>query len=246
MRLHRFFSEEAVGTRNEFILASPAVAHQVRRVFRLRTGDSIVVFDGSGSDYECRIAAMTDETLTLDVISSQRSRFTPARSLYLCAGVVKKDTFEWITEKATELGITDIIPIMAERSEKKSLNHERLLKIVGEASEQSGRGTIPKVHEISSLRENMDRFQAVGISMVVFHTDAPTLAGLDVAVARDLETCFGESDKVLAVFIGPEGGWSEDEITLFHSFNVPIISLGTQVLRAETAVVAALSKVVFG
>lgn len=233
MRLHRFFIEETVGSRTELVLKSPAVAHQAKRVFRLRTGDSLVVFDGSGSDYECRIAGLTDETLTLDVVSASRSRFMAPRTLYLCAAVVKKDTFEWIAEKATELGVTDIVPIMADRSEKKALNHERLLKITREAAEQSGRGQVPTVHAISSLRENVDKFQDAAISMIAFHTDAQK---------KPIQT---SSNEPLAVFIGPEGGWSVDEIALFHRLGVPVVSLGDQVLRAETAVIAALSKIVF-
>ncbi len=243
MRLHRFYISEPVGARTELTVASKELVHQIHDVFRLKKGDSVVVFDGSGFDYECHIDGYEkgntmrgDSVIRLSIISSQRSRYTPPRRLYICAAIVKKDTFEWIVEKATELGVTDIIPLSAERSEKKSLNGERLKKISIEASEQSGRSATPMVHQIMGpadaaaflKKENEDT------RLVAFHTEGEQL---------DRSTLSGEAP--LAVFIGPEGGWSEDEIDMFHKNGIDVVCLGNQVLRAETAVIAALSQVVF-
>ncbi len=159
----------------------------------------------------------------------------PARDIYLCAAVVKKDTFEWIVEKATELGVTHIIPVMAERSEKKSLNEARLQKIAIEASEQSGRGSVPTIQTIVELKEAIDILKAKdGIESIAFHTDAERFNPQDVH--RDIPVC---------VFIGPEGGWTIDEVDMFHKNQIKVVCLGSQVLRAETAVVAALSQLVF-
>ena len=188
----------------------------------------------------------------------------PTRDIYLCASIVKKDNFEWIVEKATELGVTHIIPVISERSEKKSLNEERLKKIALEASEQSGRGSVPTIHGIISLNELIVDRASLGNSAahsdteskeiepdghssghlipvntksIAFHTEG-------VSWRSDLQK-FGRSDLPIAVFIGPEGGWSPDEISLFHENKIPVICLGSQVLRAETAVVVILSQVVF-
>jgi 16S rRNA (uracil1498-N3)-methyltransferase len=241
MRLHHFFIEELVGNKTEIKINSAELTNQIRRVFRLKTGDSVVVFDGSGFDYECRIGAPSvDEVksvknlVTLDVVTTMKSRYMPTRDIYLCAGIVKKDTFEWIVEKATELGVTHIIPVMAERSEKKALNMGRLEKIAIEASEQSGRGNVPTIQPIGRLKEVIERFSQLKCMKIVFHTDAEPFNPQDVP--RDIP---------VAVFIGPEGGWSMDEIDLFHKNNVQVFCLGSQVLRSETAVVVALSQVVF-
>jgi 16S rRNA (uracil1498-N3)-methyltransferase len=269
MRLHRFFIDEQVGNKTELNIHSAELVNQIRRVFRLKKGDSIVVFDGSGFDYECRIGESSggkDESVknlvTLDVVTTMKSRYMPARDIYLCAAVVKKDTFEWIVEKATELGVTHIIPVMAERSEKKSLNEKRLAKIAVEASEQSGRGSVPTIAPIVGLREAVESFNEVGeskvdevskvnglsdsrhftqvkYSILAFHTDVEPFDHTDFS--KDLP-----KDGPIAIFIGPEGGWSMDEIDLFHRNEIQIVSLGKQVLRAETAVIAALSEVVFG
>ncbi len=243
MRLHRFYIPQEIGAQTELTVNSKELAHQIHGVFRLKKGDPVIVFDGSGFDYECHIdgyekgnTMRNDSAIRFTVVSSQRSRYSPPRRLYACAAIVKKDTFEWIVEKATELGVTDIIPLSAERSEKKSLNGERLRKISIEASEQSGRSATPMVHAIMGpadaaaflKKENED------IQMVAFHTEGEHL---------DRSSLSGEGP--LAVFIGPEGGWSDDEIDMFHKNDIDVVCLGTQVLRAETAVIAALSQAVF-
>jgi len=124
-------------------------------------------------------------------------------------------------------------------SEKKSLNEKRLQKIAIEASEQSGRGNIPTIEPIMGLKESADF--CIGrtyANTIAFHTEGEKWTR---QVRSDLI-----QEGPIAVFIGPEGGWSPDEIALFHENDVKVRCLGPQVLRSETAVVAALSQVVFG
>lgn len=239
MRLHRFYITEIIGTKSEIILDSVDVVHQIRKVFRLKKGDLIIMFDGSGSDYTCGIEDFRDETIVLGVRGVSKSRFMPEREVYLYAALVKKDTFEWIVEKATELGVTKIIPVIAERTEKKAINKERITKIAIEASEQSGRGSVPRIAPVIGLKEAVlelaEKNEEETVRSIAFHTDAELFDTPDIG-----------SVVPTACFIGPEGGWSPDEIDLFHKSNIPVRSIGTQVLRAETAVVATLSLVMFG
>ena len=239
MRLHRFYINEIIGSKTELILSNTDVVHQLRKVFRLKKGDLLIVFDGSGSDYICGIEDFRDETIILGVRKASKSRFMPEREVYLYAALVKKDTFEWIVEKATELGVTKIVPIIAERTEKKAVNEDRLKKIVIEASEQSGGGSIPDIEPVIGFKEAVIELSETNkeetVKIIAFHTDA------DIFEQSDL----GEIAPI-ACFIGPEGGWSPDEIDLFHKNKIPVRSIGTQVLRAETAVVATLSLVMFG
>jgi 16S rRNA (uracil1498-N3)-methyltransferase len=257
MRLHRFYIPEEIGSKTELAIHSPELVHQIKNVFRLKVGDSIIVFNGTCFDYLCKIDKFGEptiiggnsdsddgRTLLLTKLSSRRSAFSSARKVFLCAAVVKKDTFEWIVEKATELGVTNIIPVMAERSEKKTLNEERLRKIAIEASEQSGRGDVPEISPIVSLEDAIKSFQqgptssatssaTVAVKLVAFHTEGGTRSDLV------------QKDQPVTLFIGPEGGWSPDEIEVFHKNNIEVVCLGKQILRAETAVVAALSLIVF-
>lgn len=234
MRLHRFYISEPVGSQKRVSIASDELANQVMKVFRMRRGDKVVLFDGSGNDFESVISDFgksNEATITFDIEQSVPSGYMPTRDVVLCAAIVKKDTFEWIAEKATELGVTKIVPIMAERSEKKNLNEDRLLKILKEASEQSGRGTVPVLHPIISLEEALKWVSEKSIQAVMFHTEGePFTAGKNTLKQGNIE-----------VFIGPEGGWSPKEVEMFHSYKVPVVCLGSQVLRAETAAVAALS-----
>ena len=232
MRLHRFYIPEPIGMRTEVTIDDADLVHQIRNVFRLKNGAEIILFDGSGSDYTCRIEEGDKRSLTCAVVGASRSRYMPGRPVTLCAAVVKKDTFEWITEKATELGVAKIIPIIAERSEKKAVNEDRLKKISIEASEQSGRGNVPVLHQILSLEDAVRWVVENKLAAVAFHVDGPMF---------EPERFMKHSGGPLEVFIGPEGGWSPEEVVMFHENKIPVYSLGTQILRAETAVIAALS-----
>ncbi len=230
MRLHRFYIAEPIGDKKEIIIKTPELINQVLRVFRSKAGDSIVIFDGSGSDYTSCIEGVTKDELKLTVIEATKSRFMPEREIVLCASIVKKDTFEWIVEKATELGVTRITPIISERSEKKSLNEDRLKKIATEAGEQSGRGNVPVIDPIKNLEEEVG--PPHGGNRIAFHTEGKRWEMSDTS---------DKLKKSIKIFIGPEGGWSPSEIEQFHKNNIPIYSLGKQILRAETATIVALS-----
>ena len=234
MRLHRFYIQELVGTNKQVTIISVDTVNQIKNVFRLKKGDAVIIFDGSGSDYECVIENIERDTVILNAVKVLESRYMPKREIYLYAAVVKKDNFEWIVEKATELGVTKIIPILSERSEKKSLNESRLKKIAIEASEQSGRGNIPGISEIEGFEKSLEEVAGEKFQIVAFHTEGQSLNKSDI-----------NNTKSIAIFIGPEGGWSEREVELFHKNKIPVICLGSQVLRAETAVIAALSRFVF-
>ncbi len=244
MRLHRFYVTERIGSTKELAIHSDELANQLSRVFRLKTGDKVILFDGSGFDYECVISGFSNRSgvglsgteksdqkvVTFSVEKKVASRSMPPREVYLYAAIVKKDTFEWIVEKATELGVTHIIPVMAERSEKKNLNEYRLKKIAIEASEQSGRGNIPEITTIVDLSKSLELVAVSHISALTFHLEGEPFST-------------SASTGPVALFIGPEGGWSPAELEMFHNNKILVVSLGNQVLRTETAVVAALSKV---
>ncbi|MFA6601753.1 MAG: RsmE family RNA methyltransferase [Candidatus Paceibacterota bacterium] len=261
MRLHRFYISEKIGERTKLAINSADLTNQIVRVFRLGIGDRIVLFDGSGFDYECVLDKINEKSkmipnslIELSVAQTRSSGFLPRREVYLCASVVKKDNFEFIVEKATELGVTKIIPVISERSEKKSLNEERLKKISIEASEQSGRGNLPVILPIMDLEAMIEDLVAevlpakvspeeVSLTQVPAHVKKPLLlafhtSGDTLSSIPDLK-----SNEPIVVFIGPEGGWSDKEIAMFHSYKIQVVCLGSQILRSETAVVAALSKV---
>jgi 16S rRNA (uracil1498-N3)-methyltransferase len=236
MRLHRFYHSEKIGDKKELTISSADFANQISRVFRLSVGDKVVVFDGSGNDYICELLeARPRGPIVLRICEVGPSRFMPTRKIYLFQSMIKKDKFEWVVEKTTELGVTDIVPVLAEHSEKKSLNFERLNKIATEASEQCGRGDVPVVHGVMTRLSGLSEYNFRKIVMDLNGEVATARSGL--ALTSSLET--------IGVFIGPEGGWSPSELEMFHKNGITVCSLGKQVLRAETAAIATLSLVVF-
>jgi len=238
MKLHRFYVAGKIPSQGVFDVADTNLVNQLKNVFRLRTGDSVIMFDGDGRDNECLVQGFLKDKVSLEIQASYPSRYIPTRDIWLCAAIPKKDTFEWIAEKATELGVSHIVPIVSDRSEKKSLNMERLEKIVIEASEQSGRGDIPAISPITSLDESIKHIKQMSASgnteVLAFHTEGELFQ----------DDIFDKA-KSTALFIGPEGGWSESEVELFHKENIPVKSLGRQILRAETAAIAVLANIVF-
>ncbi|TSC70154.1 MAG: 16S rRNA (uracil1498-N3)-methyltransferase [Parcubacteria group bacterium Gr01-1014_46] len=227
MRLHRFYTNTPIGSKS-FDLTDRDLIHQWKSVFRYNVGSQVILFDGSGTDYLCMITSLRNLGATLEVFKEKKTDSAPRKNVWLCMALVKKDNFELIAQKVTELGVNGIIPILCEHSEKRKLNMERLNKILVEASEQSGRGDVPVLHEVMKIEEVFQK----GIlpqEKIVLHPEGDSfhkyISGLS-------------SVHSFAVFVGPEGGFSPKEIALFKSYNVPAISLGSQILRAETAAIA--------
>lgn len=253
MRLHRFYIDQKIGEAGEITLTDSDFIHQLVNVFRFQKGDKVILFDGSGFEFEAEIILISKKSARLhsgEEINFKILNVTPKGleqnnnkkvSLYLA--LIKKGNFELATEKCTEVGVSEIHPIISERSEKKDLNLERLNKIVKEASEQSGRVTLPKVFEITDLGIAISQAIAEGKECVTFHTVpfGPTQTNsLHLTQTNHSESCLNRSEGEVAAFVGPEGGWSDAEIILFKQNNFKILSLGTNILRAETAAMVAV------
>lgn len=226
MRLHRFFIKERV-VGDKFCISDERLIHQWRNVFRYNVGSQVVLFDGSGDEFDCVLERMTNREAEVVVIS-KRNGVIPERKITLYQSLIKKDNMEWVAEKATELGVSKIVPVLSERSEKKDLNIERLEKIIIEASEQCGRADVPEIGSILSLSEALETAK----NIVAFDSSGVSFDSSLVTV----------DSQPLSIFIGPEGGWSEGEIGQFKNHGAKVYSLGKLTLRAETAVIAALSK----
>jgi len=154
----------------------------------------------------------------------EKNGTVPQHKITLYQSIIKKDKMEWVVEKATELGVTKIVPIISERSEKKGFNVDRARKIAIEASEQCGRGDIPQIVEPITIEKAISQAEKA----IVFDSSGKSLKELDKIETK-------------SIFIGPEGGWSENEISKFKSQNFEILNLGDLTLRAETAAIVSLA-----
>lgn len=225
MRTHTFFVSEKIGDRKSVTITHEGLLHQFKKVFRFTVGQEIVLFDNSGNEYVSEIDSLIADRAQVSIKSVREHTFHPRRTITLYQSIIKKDNFEWVVQKATELGVSKIVPVISERSEKKSVNLDRLMIIAQEACEQSGRALLPTLSEPVTLEQVI----SLGVlPCLAFHSDGETFSTeAREAIAKDV-----------SVLIGPEGGWSDHELFLFREKGIQICSLGSQILRAETASVA--------
>jgi len=210
-------------------------AHHLGRVLRAQEGQLYELSDGQ------RVRLGRIEKVTRDRVEFSLLEEIPAHpptlDVTLLLSVVKFDAFEWAIEKATELGVTAIVPLAAARSEKALLaaagkRAERWKKILAEASQQSRRVRVPAVRE---LTQPTLAFSAAAAAVKILLSERPEAPSLREVLQSE------PPRKQAALAIGPEGGWTEAEFAAAQAAGYREASLGKQILRTETAVVAALA-----
>lgn len=226
MRLHRFIIPSLVLKAEEIGIPDHDLVKQLRTVLRIKVGDSILVSDGDGLEVEGVVKEYRGDSVIVSFGEPYEVKTESGREVMLCMAVTKRDTFEWACQKATECGVTRIVPVITERTVKQNISLSRLRAIVKEASEQSGRGVIPEIDDITPFEDLVVSVKGEKFIAAVGH-DETTLA--DVARGEEPTT----------VFIGPEGGFSEKEVALAEHNGWRAVTLGLRVLRAETAAVVA-------
>ncbi|MBI3634064.1 MAG: 16S rRNA (uracil(1498)-N(3))-methyltransferase [Candidatus Yonathbacteria bacterium] len=225
MKIHRFFIAQQVPKDGEIIISDGSLLNQWRNVLRMKAGDKVTVFDGSGEEALCELRALDKKSASLLVLEKKKG-FAPEREITLFMSLIKRDNFELVLEKATELGVTRIVPVEASHNEKKGLNRERSEKILREASEQSGRATVPGLGEIIDIK----------------NIPVDTLVVFDPCGKKFAREFFTTNATVpRSILIGPEGGFTDEEIEFFKTKGAPIFTLGKAILRAETAAIVVLA-----
>ena len=236
---------------DRFSLAGPEAFH-VTRVLRRKVGDAVELFDGRGGRFSGVIRSIgPDGTVDGDITAREhapRRAFPVQLNLYL--SLLKASHWEWAIEKASELGVSSIIPTVTPRTvvqlrELTASKQERWNKILQAASKQSRRAELPELRQPQHFRDAIVESAKDGVSLVAWekHAGASTYAGL----REVLREARGKSPAGLTVnvFIGPEGGFSDEEIELAECEGAALFSLGPNTLRAETAAVAACTVVLY-
>lgn len=224
MKIHRFYCPDTKLT-HDFWFREPVVLSQWTKVLRFRPGQEIVLFDGVEHDRLYKILELRPDEAHLELITDYR-RQLPKKNVYLFWSLLKKDKNDWVLQKATELGVSHLIPMIADRSEKTGFNIERARKIVIEAAEQCGRSDIPSVRDALHVEKALQQYKDKA-TLYICEQDSqgPDLPGDDTGV-----------------LIGPEGGWSDAEKQLFVDNEIQHIALHDFTLRAETAAVTAAAR----
>jgi 16S rRNA (uracil1498-N3)-methyltransferase len=233
MRLIRIHCPGPLLTGSAAILP-PLAANHVSRVLRLRAGAPLVVFDGIGSEFHAEVTSVAHG---VSITIGDRMRGTPESPLKitLVQGVSRSERMDWALQKATELGVTTIAPVLTARSvvrlddkqSTKKLEHWR--NIVVGACEQCGRNLIPQILEPVSFRDYVAQSPKQGLRLVLSPTASTSLAGLN------------SMPNKVELLIGPEGGLDDDEIARAEAAGFVPVTLGPRVLRTETAAITALS-----
>ncbi len=234
MRLNRIYTPRPLVTGNDIAL-TPAGANHVTRVLRMRAGEIIIVFDGNGAEFRAELVQVEGNQATVRVGENIVGTRESPLKITLVQGISRSERMDWALQKATELGVNVIAPVLTARSvvrlddKQSAKKQEHWHNIVIGACEQSGRSVVPQVLTPVPLRQYLQEHRKEGMRLVLSPTASSALAGLT-----------SMSTKV-ELLIGPEGGLDDEELDRAQTVGFVPVRLGPRVLRTETAAVTALT-----
>ena len=235
---HFFVTEDQIG--EETVVIRGSDVNHIRNVLRMRQGEPLFISGGEGTGYECEICHIgTDQVMARILSRSDRTGELPAR-LHLFQGLPKGDKMELVIQKAVELGVSEVIPVITRRTivkldkKKEEAKTARWNAVAESAAKQSGRGVIPVVRGVLSFKEALAYAGPFPVKIIAYER------------AEGMKTLREQLGRIrpgmdAGIFIGPEGGFEEDEISGAESAGAVPVSLGRRILRTETAGLMVLS-----
>lgn len=242
--MYQFFVDPGQIQGNKIIITGGDVNH-IKNVLRMKPGEEISVSNGvDGKEYRCGIDTLGEEEIICQLRFVKEEGVELPSKIYLFQGLPKADKMELIIQKAVELGVYEVIPVFCARAvvkldEKKAKSKAaRWQGIAQAAAKQSRRGIIPQVKEVMSFREAVNYSKCADVRMIPYE------------LAEDMEKTRALIDGLkpgedVAIFIGPEGGFAEDEIEMAVKEGMMPVTLGRRILRTETAGMAVLSIIMY-
>lgn len=234
MRLNRIYCDNPLASGAETMLPT-AGAYHVARVLRMREGAPLSVFDGAGAEFLAEITRVDGDRVSVRIGQPMATTTESPLRITLVQGVSRSERMDWTLQKATELGVAAIAPVLSARSvvrldEKQTERKQSHWRgIVIGACEQCGRAKLPSVASPVTLRNYLANTRKEGLRLVLSPSAPGSLAGLASLPTK------------VELLIGPEGGLDDDELTMANKAGFTPVRLGPRVLRTETAAVAALS-----
>ena len=229
-----FFTPDLNPSLENFILSEEESKHAIR-VLRMDTGDRLQLIDGRGGLYEAQIIDPHPKRTVLTILNVKEYFQQPRYHLHIAVGPTKNiDRIEWFLEKATEVGIQEITPVICEHSERKEVKLDRLNKVVVAAMKQSLKAYLPKLNPAVSFKQFLREIPKEGVQKAIAHCVDAEKKYLNQVL---------EPAQHYIILIGPEGDFSEEEIDLALQMGFHPISLGEARLRTETAALAACMEV---
>ncbi len=228
----RFFLSAEEPENGVFVITGDDARH-ISFSLRMRCGEHIVICDGNGVDYDCVLTALDGQNVYAEIKEKRPTETESPVKIRLYQSVPKGDKFDYIVQKAVELGVSEIVPVYSARcivkpdakSEEKRI--ARLSKIAEEAAKQCGRGIIPRI--LPHMRY-ADAVKAVSGDAFLCYEDE-----CSYSLKAYLRTFSERDGKTLSFFVGPEGGYGKEEVALALEHGIPSAKLGNRILRSETA-----------
>jgi 16S rRNA (uracil1498-N3)-methyltransferase len=211
----------------------------IAAVLRMKTGDALLLCDGQGAEYQVTIAEISKSAITTEIVSQKRREITAPR-ITLGQGLPKSDKMDWIVQKATELGVSNIAPLVTERTIVKIRDEEKRIsrwqKIAREAAMQSNRPDIPQIDAVIAFKDFLrtPNPEPRTLFLLPWEEASEPIKGVLKQNADAMH---------IIALIGPEGGFSSGEASLAREKGFHAVSLGPNILRTETAALAVLSMI---
>lgn len=238
---HRFFVDASLS--GDRIELPGAIAHRIAKVLRLRAGGEITLFDGSGADVRARLESVKPDVVVARQIQRYDGPREPRVAVHLYQSITRGERFDWLVEKATELGAAAVTPLVTARSVVKTSGNgqrvDRWRRIAVEAAEQCERSAVPRIHTPMPLDGALAA--ADGILLLPFERADHTTPTIGETLGARIDDLFALS--AVGVFIGPEGGYEDAEVRRAIDAGAAVVTMGERVLRSETAGIVALTLV---
>lgn len=239
--MSRFFVDERY-IQDDRISVYDGDYNHIKNVLRMHIGEALVMCDGRGTDYHCTIAEFCDDHVDLHIERREHTNVELQSDIVLYQGLPKRDKLELIVQKAVELGVAGVTPVMCKRTivklddgKKEQRKLERLQSISESAAKQSGRGIIPQVSPVRSFRDAVLQAESDDSYILFPYENALGMSATKTAIQEAVAA------KRIAIFIGPEGGFDASEVEFARQHGAHVISLGRRILRTETAGLCLLS-----
>jgi 16S rRNA (uracil1498-N3)-methyltransferase len=257
---YRFFVDSGTIHGRDVLLEDGELAHQIGTVLRLRPGEKITLLDNSGWQHVVALQSVERGRVLGTVERKELAGGEPRTKLTLYVALLRPDRFEWVLQKGTELGVSAFVPLICERStiadaDELSANKlERWNRIIREAAEQSRRGKLPRLAPALFLPAACDQAAQRGTALLLWEgAGAPSLRSVLQKAERAGEGASGRAGDhgspahpfSVALFSGPEGGFSTSEFATALRYDMIAVTLGPRTLRAETAPVVATSAILY-
>lgn len=241
--MHHFFVKPSQITDGKVTITGADVNH-MKNVLRMKPGEQAAISDGDGLRYLCKVESFTEKEVILKIEDVEKDAVELSAKLYLFQGLPKGDKMELIIQKAVELGIYEMIPVVTKRTvvkldEKKAAKKVQRWNAIAEgAAKQSGRSFVPEVHEVMTYEEALEYAQRLDVRLIPYEKASGMAVTRQAVESIRLEQSVG-------IFIGPEGGFEEAEVAQAEESGALPISLGRRILRTETAGLAVLSVLMY-